>query len=151
MFRKRFQPICEFIDPVTQQRRVYNQFTGYSAEPSIVVLDVSWIDYQCDASNWFYTKFPPREILETIARVEVYTDYDPIFWGEVESRLTDDEIQAIDLQVVEVLIESLISYFYQYLESFIPKYENGYVFDQWLDRNTMVLTRSGYNPNKTIL
>ena len=129
--------------PVLQNRHL-QRLT--STRPSVVILDVSWIDYHCDYGNWFYKKFPPRDIIETIASVAILEDYDPIFWSEVESRFDDDEIQSIDLFTVEIIVQSLVEYFYNQLECYVPNAPiEGYVFDCWLDKNSILMVKKKHN------
>lgn len=110
--------------------------------PKLLLIDISWIDYEHDLSHWFYKKFPPRSILEVITSVSTQEDYDPVFWGEVEERLTDDELQALDLFVVEVLVHSIIDSFYGRLNTLIQDNVDRFIFHRWIDKNTIALIRN---------
>ena len=118
-------------------------FNGNESSPMIIVMDVTWVDYHFDHTNFFYNKFPPRDIIEVVAHIPTYVDYDSAIVDEMENRFNINEQELLDLHLTELLVTNVITMFYENLQECIPDSIESYIFKQWVDfrRNDIVLVR----------
>lgn len=114
------------------------------ANPYAVVVDVAWLDYHCRSDNWLFNRYPIRQLLATVTAVPIYCNYDQIVWDEIDTLFSEEEKEAMDFFTVEIILEKIISLFYDYLNTVIPQADTSYTFDRWADNNTLVLLREDF-------
>lgn len=118
-------------------------FTGYATSPQYLVLNVSWVDYQFDHGNLFYRKLPPRDIIEIVANIPTYVDYDQAIVDQIEVRFEPDEHNLLDLELTELLVTDVVTMFYEFMQGYIPDNIESYLFKEWTDlrRNELIMVR----------
>lgn len=116
---------------------------SYNTSPKFVILDISTIDFHFDKNNSFYRFFPARDIIEIVASIPVYSDYDPAIVNEIEHRFPPDEIDKMDISMTDFLVSIVVTWFYEYMNLYLPDNIDSYVFEKWLDkhRNEIVMRR----------
>lgn len=115
----------------------------YSVSPKILILDISAIDFHFDNNFPLYRFYPPRAIIETVASVPVYEDYDQAVVNEMEYRIPPEELDKLDITMADFLISNVVTWFYEYVNLYLPDNIDNYIFDRWLDmrHNELVMKR----------
>ena len=123
-------------------RSVQPKFT-YSDSPKFLILDISSIDFHFDFNIDLYQYYSPRDIIQTVASIPVYSDYDQAVVDEIEFRLPPHELDRMDFTMMDFLISNVVTWFYEYLNLYLPDNIDNYMFDRWLDtrHNELVMKR----------
>lgn len=131
------------ILPNTFRATAHQPSFQYNTSPSFVILDISTIDFHFDDRIGLYKFYPPRAIVETVSSIPVYSDYDWAVIGEIEHRLTEADLDKLDFDMVDLLVSNVVTWFYEYLNIYLPDNVDSYVFDRWLDmrHNELVMKR----------
>ena len=110
--------------------------------PELVIMDMSWLDYECPKNIDFYQRFPPRDIVEVITRIPTTEDYDTILWEQVEARYENpEELNTLDLDAFAAMVESVVDLFYRKLIELTHDTSAQYRFRAWVDKNTIAMIR----------
>lgn len=127
--------------PIAKHYR--NAVIDYNTSPKIIIFDISIIDFHFDINNYFYSKYSPRDIIETVASIPVYLDYDDHIVHQMETRFSLDELDQLDLSMTDLLVSNVVTWFYEYFNSYLPDNIDSYLFDRWLDprHNEIVMKR----------
>ena len=114
-----------------------------------VIFDVAWLDYVFPINNWFFSRMSPRLIIEIVTSVPLEEDYDPYIhnymanvWIRIENDFDCDELINRDFGAAELLVECVVTEFYNRFNTVVPNIEDQYMFDHWIDSNTLMLKRS---------
>lgn len=83
-----------------------------------------------DLKHFFY-QFPFEAIIEFALNLENHKDFSTAVWYEIEKKLTDDEIQILNLESVEIAIETIIEKFYEELRLMPVDYDTVYSVVMW--------------------
>lgn len=115
----------------------------YRDAPKILILDISSIDYHFDENIHLYRFYPPRDIIQTVASIPVYSDYDQAVVDEIEYRVPQSDLDYMDFTVTDLLISNVVTWFYEYMNLYLPDNIDNYLFDRWLDirHNELVMKR----------
>lgn len=106
----------------------------FNINPSLIIFDISCIDFHFDSHLPFYNKYNPRDIIETVASVPIYSDYDYAVLNEIESRFTIEELDQFDFDFTDLLVSNVVTWFYEYLNTYLPDNVDNYLFACWLDK-----------------
>lgn len=118
-------------------------FTGYATSPKFLVLNISWVDYHFDHTSLFYRKFPPRDIIEIVAHIPTYVDYDQAIVDQIETRFSTVEHNVMNFELTELLVSNVVTMFYEFMHEYIPDNIESYLFQNWADlqRNELIMVR----------
>lgn len=118
-------------------------FSGYATSPQFLVLNISWVDYHFDHNNLFYHKLPPRDIIEIVASIPTYVDYDDAIVNQIELRFDEDEHNLLTFDLTELLVSNVVTMFYEFMHDYIPDNIESYLFKEWADlrHNELIMIR----------
>lgn len=101
----------------------------------LLIIPITKIQDLCNSKEdlkQFFVKVPLISLLDIIVDLENSTDISTALWEEIEYKLTDYEIEKIDLTVLDFLFEIIIEMFYEELYSIINKTDISFKIHHWL-------------------
>lgn len=110
--------------------------------PGHAILDTQWLWRYVDLYPWFFSRYPIRDILSRVVAIPYDRDYDDILWTDIEAKFTCQEIEQIDCDRLEIYIETISERFYRELSKIVDTDKFEWVFESWLDRDSMMLQRT---------
>ena len=118
----------------------------------LIIIPITKIQELCNAKvdlRNFFKRVPLNSLLDLIINLENSTDISTALWEEVDDRLTDDELEKIDLVVIDFLFEIIIEMFYEELYSNINKSDVSFKVFHWLPDSVCLIpnTDNAINTN----
>lgn len=110
--------------------------------PQLIIIPITKIQELCDSKDdlrEFFKRVPLISILDIIIDLEKSTDISTALWEEVEHKLTDDEIERIDLIVIDFLFEIIIEMFYEELYKHITRTDMSFRIHHWFSDSVCLL------------
>lgn len=115
-----------------------------TSDPKALIVDMSWVnDHNTQSNNLLLlNKVSVSKLVTAIAaQPSYYHDSDSVLWGEIENMISDDKLDNLDINSIELLISVLKEEFYNKVDNAFPNLTNNYVFSQWIDNASMCLIR----------
>jgi hypothetical protein len=101
----------------------------------ILIIPTEGIQKFCKSSDdlkFFFTRFPFESVIETALTLENHRDYSAALWDEIEAKLTEDEIEMLNLENVDTILELITEIFYEELRSVSTDFDITYTVITWL-------------------
>lgn len=101
----------------------------------ILIIPTDHIQRLCSSKEdlqFFFSRFPFEAVIELALYLENHRDFSTAVWEEIEKKLTDDEVEMLNLENVENLLEIIVEIFYDDLRSLTDEVDTIYTVITWL-------------------
>lgn len=118
----------------------------------LVIIPITKIQELCNKTEGldnFFNKVPLTSIIDIIVDSENPTDLSTALWEEIEYKLTDYELEKIDLCIMDFFFSMIIELFYEELYSVINQKDINFHIFHWLPDSVCLIPnkRNVSNPN----
>lgn len=110
--------------------------------PKRVIIDTGWLWRYQDLYPWFFVRYPIRDLLSRVIAIPYDIDFDDVLWDDIETKLNMLEIEQIDPDKLSLYVETISERFYRELSQKVNTDKYEWIFEKWVDRNSMVLQRT---------
>ncbi len=101
----------------------------------ILIIPTDNIQRLCSSTEdfkFFFNRFPFEVIIELALSLEHHRDFSTALWGEIEQKLTEDEINLLVLENIDTVLEIVTEMFYEELRDFSEETDIAYEVLFWL-------------------
>lgn len=124
------------------RKKIVEELTVKSHAPSHVIIDMAWMWSLEKIYPWFFMRYRINELIAKAIAIPYDRDYDDIVWTDIESKFTDNEIEELNSDKLDLDIESISEEFYKRLSKEVDIEHYEWVFEKWVDKNSMMLRRT---------